>query len=625
MIRPRLFLCSGVTLPTKDPLRTDRVVVELCTTGPDANVHVRLFDLAEAFLQHLSPRLEDALEIAAYVYAADCATKRGGQWDNSETTEPWRRDLKFVIPVRDLTFWDDAEVKQQLTQVLQFLSDDVYAFEFRQDTRTAPKQQQYFEFGQSQHWQFEGVDRVLMFSGGLDSLAGAIETAAAGGNLVLVSHRPVSTQSSRQTELFDHLRTTARRPMIHVPVWINKDENLGKEPSQRTRSFLYATLGMIVAASVKAAGVRFFENGVVSLNLPVADEVIGARASRTTHPHALAMFGRLFGRLLGRTDFVVDNPYLSKTKKEVIEAIVSNGGGELIPYTCSCAHQGIFQSGTQWHCGVCSQCIDRRIAMLAAGAEQHDPSTDYVIDVFTGPRKEGYERNMAVQYVRHATELARMSEPQFVQKFNTHITRAVRDFPRQADAARDLIRTHKRHGEAVQEVIRQQLTDHAGRLLDGGLARSSMLALIGSREHLVPSWTQYAERVTALLRAGLPIACKSHKPKDEPHLQEICDGILKAQHDDLVREFPFMRWGSGLTKPDWSVEERTLWIELKYVRKKADLRPISEDIAADLTKYGDNSRHCLFVVYDPGHLIIDEQAFSEPIVRREGMLARLIR
>jgi hypothetical protein len=73
------------------------------------------------------------------------------------------------------------------------------------------------------------------------------------------------------------------------------------------------------------------------------------------------------------------------------------------------------------------------------------------------------------------------------------------------------------------------------------------------------------------------------------------------------------------------VEERTLWIELKYVRKKADLRPISEDIAADLTKYGDNSRHCLFVVYDPGHLIIDEQAFSEPIVRREGMLARLIR
>jgi REase_DpnII-MboI len=152
-----------------------------------------------------------------------------------------------------------------------------------------------------------------------------------------------------------------------------------------------------------------------------------------------------------------------------------------------------------------------------------------------------------------------------------------------------------------------------------------MLALIGSREHLVPSWTQYAERITALLLGGVPIACKSHKPADESHLQEICDGILKAQHDDLVREFPFMRWGSGLTKPDWSVEERTLWIELKYVRKKADIRPISEDIAADITKYGDNGRHCLFLIYDPGHLIINEKAFSEPILRREGMLVRFIR
>ncbi|HYH68342.1 MAG TPA: hypothetical protein VD866_26855 [Urbifossiella sp.] len=624
MIRPRLFLCSGVTVPPKDPLRSGRVVVDLATTGTDANVHVRLFDLAETFLQLLSPRQEDALEIAAYVYAADCATKRGGQWDNSETTEPWRRDMTFIIPVRDLAFWDQDEVKQLLAHVLQFLSDDTFTFEFRQDARHTPRQQ-YFEFSESLNWEFEGVDRVLMFSGGLDSLAGAIDTAAAGGNLVLVSHRPVSTQSSRQTDLFEQLRNTARRPMIHVPVWINKDERLGREPSQRTRSFLYATLGMVVAASVKAEGVRFFENGVVSLNLPVADEVIGARASRTTHPHALTMIGRLFARVLGREAFPVDNPYLPKTKKEVIETIVSNGGGGLIAYTCSCAHQGIFQSGTQWHCGVCSQCIDRRIAMLAAGAEVHDPDTDYVIDVFTGPRKEGYERNMAVQYVRHATELGRMSEPQFVQKFNTHITRAVRDFPRQAEAARELIRTHKRHGEAVQGVIERQLARQAGGLLNGRLAQSSMLALIGSREHLVPSWTQYAERVTVLLRAGLPIACRSHKPKDEPHLQEVCDGILKAQHDDLVREFPFMRWGSGLTKPDWSVEERTLWIELKYVRKKTDLRPISEDIAADITKYGDNGRHCLFVVYDPGHLITDEKAFSEPIGRREGMLARLIR
>ena len=100
-----------------------------------------------------------------------------------------------------------------------------------------------------------------MFSGGLDSLAGAVDTAARGGKLVLVSHRPVTTQYGRQRQLFEQLKATLTVPMIHVPVWVNKHENLGKEPTQRTRSFLYATLGVAVAASLKAEGVRFFENG----------------------------------------------------------------------------------------------------------------------------------------------------------------------------------------------------------------------------------------------------------------------------------------------------------------------------------------------------------------------------
>jgi hypothetical protein len=66
MIRPRLFLCSGQIIPDQDPLRVGRVVVDLSTNYPNANVHVRLFDLAKTFLKNLSPRLEDILEIAAF-------------------------------------------------------------------------------------------------------------------------------------------------------------------------------------------------------------------------------------------------------------------------------------------------------------------------------------------------------------------------------------------------------------------------------------------------------------------------------------------------------------------------------------------------------------------------------
>jgi hypothetical protein len=86
-----------------------------------------------------------------------------------------------------------------------------------------------------------------------------------------------------------------------------------------------------------------------------------------------------------------------------------------------------------------------------------------------------------------------------------------------------------------------------------------------------------------------------------------------------------MRWGAVATKPDWSAEDLRLWVELKYVRKKSDIRQISEDIAADITKYGDNRRRVLFVVYDPEHLITDEKAFAAPVIGREGMFLRIIR
>jgi 7-cyano-7-deazaguanine synthase in queuosine biosynthesis len=625
MTKPRSILCGGISLGEDDPLRKGRHVVRLATSGPDANVNVRLMDLAKVFLKHVSPRLEDLLEIAAYIYSTDCATVRGGEWTDAESVEPWPRDFQLVIPVRDYAFWAREDVAHPLQQALQFLSEDKYSLVFRPMPKRGNRRQEFFELKEDQDdWPFSGVERVLMFSGGLDSLAGAIETAIRGEHLVLVSHRPVSIQSRKQTELVSLLRKTYSGPMIHVPVWINKDKNKSKEHTQRTRSFLYSALGAIVAASVRANGVRFFENGVVSLNLPVADEVIGSRASRTTHPWALDLFGRFYSLVLDR-ELVVDNPYQFMTKAEVVKVIAENGGGKLIGYTCSCAHQSRFRTKSQQHCGACSQCIDRRTAIIAAGQQANDPETDYVIDVFTGPRKDGYEQNMAVDYTRHAYELCGMSEEELATKFNTEFARASRPFRKRPEAAQQFIDMHKRHGATVKRVIDGQFKAQAGWFFEGTLPDSSLLAKVAGQAHRTSSWRRYAGRIVELLKVGVPKSFGTERPKDEPHLQRICDGILSANDEVLVREYPFMRWGSNLTKPDWSAEGVGLWVELKYVRKDRGTRQISEDIAADITKYGDNQRRVLFVVYDPDRVIVDDRAFSEPVDRREDMFMAFIR
>jgi hypothetical protein len=139
------------------------------------------------------------------------------------------------------------------------------------------------------------------------------------------------------------------------------------------------------------------------------------------------------------------------------------------------------------------------------------------------------------------------------------------------------------------------------------------------------TWQRLAERIGHLLACGIPPACQSHKPSDELHLQQICDGILKAADEKLIREYPYQRRASRLTKPDWSNESALLWIELKYVRTSSDVRKINEAIAADITKYGDNSRRTVFVVYDPNGHIIDQQAFVGDICQHEGNLVRIIR
>ncbi len=623
MIEPRLFLCSGYQISEKDTLRKGRKVIELDSVGNDPNVNIRLEKLAKIFEQNFEPRLVDLIEIASYIYAADASTQRGTDWTDNNSTEAWERDFHFVIPVRDLTFWQNPDVTSLLLQIIAFISNDKVKIDFVElkKDRTV---KEYLQFGELEDWKFYGVDRVTMFSGGLDSLAGITEQANLNNQLMLVSHVPIHKTHKRQKNLYNEIIKKFNTPIEHVPVFINKNKNLGREFLQRTRSLLFSAIGTVIAESIKADGVRFYENGIVSLNLPVADEVLRARASRTTHPLTLKLFSDFYS-LVTERKFIVDNPYIFKTKKDIIEIIKLNNSADLIQHSCSCAHT-YYQSGTQWHCGTCSQCIDRRVAIFAAKAQEFDPETDYVVDVFTGKRKDGYEKNMAVNFVRHATELNQMSDTEIATKFNRDISRAIRNFPNHSEATESFIKIHKEHGESVCKVLAQKISENSEKFILDELDKSSMLSSIANREHRESSWKTFAEKILSLLNTGIPKSCQTKKPDNEPHLQEICDGILLAHNETiLVREFPFMRWSSGATKPDWSAEDLSLWIEAKYVRKKEDLGPIREAISSDITKYGDNGRRVLFFIYDPEHLITNESEFSNPLNNRETMMMHFLR
>ena len=138
-------------------------------------------------------------------------------------------------------------------------------------------------------------NEVLLFSGGLDLFAGTVEELVAHGKKVaLVSHRSASKITEAQNYLIGQLRHRfGADRVLHVPVRANLKDDLGKESTHRTRSFLFASIGAVTAHLLDLQRIFFFENGVVSLNLPPVGQVVGARATRTTHPQALAGFRRV--------------------------------------------------------------------------------------------------------------------------------------------------------------------------------------------------------------------------------------------------------------------------------------------------------------------------------------------
>lgn len=119
----RLVLCGPVDKPDREA--SDCLRLDL--SGADDNVTLRIQDISRRMVAGVPGLLTDLLEVAAYVYSADAATKRGGDIMRGLGRD-WRRQFRFVIPVREPDVWNRQDVIDSLTGVLGFLTEDDYRF-----------------------------------------------------------------------------------------------------------------------------------------------------------------------------------------------------------------------------------------------------------------------------------------------------------------------------------------------------------------------------------------------------------------------------------------------------------------------------------------------------------------
>ena len=338
--------------------------------------------IAGAFANRLPERSADWAELAVAIYIADRFSPRRDLRFRRGLSHR-RRRIQLQIAVLDLPFWKSSVTQKLLRDALWVLTEDDWHFEFIK--RESPLQPcaQDFLFPEP----INGPIRVALFSGGLDSFAGAaFQLRIPELTHVFVSGVTHGRMDVGQKQQISNLKKNSGRDVRHIPVWYGLKEKKIRdntlERSQRSRAFMHITLGAITALHVGSDELYMYENGFGALNLPFAATQIGIETSKAANPVFHRAIEAFIEALSGKP-FNIRNPFLFLTKAQALRQSHAGKFGVSLAETFSCDRFPDWREGRP-QCGTCASCILRQLSLEAADLANFDLGSGYVRDVKSG-------------------------------------------------------------------------------------------------------------------------------------------------------------------------------------------------------------------------------------------------
>lgn len=294
-------------------------------------------------------RAWDFLSLALAVVTADFAVSRRTSPDG------WTRQIDLTVAVADPGFW--ATQSSTLEAALKFLSTDIWTLSFiGGGFQPAPPSNPIRP----------SEDCVVLLSGGLDSLIGAIDLVEQGRKPCAVSNVVPGDGENQRT-----FAEVIGGGLRHLALNHNATLPWAKENSQRARSLIFIAFAVLAATTLESyhdgGEVPLFicENGFIALNPSLTGSRLGSLSTRTVHPE---FFNRVQKVLLDAGLRVrMSNPYEYKTKGEMLRACANQD--LLKEHALDSVSCGRYRRYGYKHCGRCVPCQVRRAAFNAWGEQ----------------------------------------------------------------------------------------------------------------------------------------------------------------------------------------------------------------------------------------------------------------
>lgn len=266
--------------------------------------------------------------------------------------------IEISFPVKDLEFWNRAEIKLKLEELVGFFTDIIWKFRFilDQSKPTNPNPRLIFNL--------QDELELCFWSGGLDSYAGLLNRVNQfpKKKFILASFESQNLNKKIQRKLFENIKQLY--PNVEERIFIHNTlghKNSNEYPYARTRGLFFLISGLSLAYILGQKKIFMYENGIGALNLKLPGNYgLDQSITATFQSHRIC---EEFFKLVSGTYVKIENPFAFQTKSQMLRGICGPRNFNLIAATSSC--DSPFRKKPR-ECGYCTSCLLRRFSLYTA-------------------------------------------------------------------------------------------------------------------------------------------------------------------------------------------------------------------------------------------------------------------